>query len=73
MQTWGSTLFAKVKISLTKEYNFVLKIINQHSKICTMDYPKFIVTNQKEESISIQKVDNYDGEHRNSVGRDSDR
>ena len=26
--------------------------------MCTMDYPKFIVSNQKEESISIQRV-NY--------------
>ena len=24
--------------------------------ICTMDYPKFIVSDQKEESISIQRV-----------------
>ena len=24
--------------------------------ICSMDYPKFIVSNQKEESISIQRV-----------------
>ena len=24
--------------------------------MCTMDYPKFIVSNQKEESISIQRV-----------------
>ena len=24
--------------------------------MCTMDYPKFIVSNQKEESISIQMV-----------------
>ena len=24
--------------------------------ICTIDYPKFIVSNQKEESISIQRV-----------------
>ena len=37
-----------------------------------MDYPRFIVTTQKEESVSIQRVDNYDGEYRNSVGRDSD-
>ena len=24
--------------------------------MCTMDYPKFIASNQKEESISIQRV-----------------
>ena len=24
--------------------------------MCSMDYPKFIVTNQKEESISLQRV-----------------
>ena len=26
--------------------------------ICTMDYPKFIVSYQKEESISIQRINN---------------
>ena len=28
------------------------------TKICTMNYPKFIVSNQEEESISIQRVNN---------------
>ena len=27
-------------------------------RLCTIDYPKFIVPNQKEESISIQMVNN---------------
>ena len=44
---------------MTKDYNIFLKIIISHPYICTMDYPKFIVSNQKEESISIQKVNNY--------------
>ena len=39
-----------------KENNIFLKIITWHPQICTMNYPKFIVSNQKEESISIQRV-----------------
>ena len=27
--------------------------------MCKMDYPKFIVSNQKEESISVQRVDQW--------------
>ena len=37
----------------TKEYNIFFKIITGQPQICTMDYPKLIVSNQKEESISI--------------------
>ena len=39
----------------TKEYD-TLKIITLHPFIFTMDYPKVIASNQKEESISIQRV-----------------
>ena len=39
----------------TKKYNIFLNY-NLTAKIYTMDYPKFIVSNQKEESISIQRV-----------------
>ena len=38
---------------------YFLKTKTQHPKISTMDYPKFIVSNQKEESISIQRVKGY--------------
>ena len=41
----------------TKEYNiFENYKLTPLDKICTMDYPKFTVSNQKEESISIQRV-----------------
>ena len=33
-----------------------MKIITSHPWICTMNFPKFIVSNQKEESTSIQRV-----------------
>ena len=39
-----------------KKIQYFLKNITCHPQICTMDYPKFIVSNQKEESISIQRV-----------------
>ena len=42
----------KKKIFRQKNTIF-LKILTGHPYICTMDYPKLIVLNQKEESISI--------------------
>ena len=38
----------KLKRSSDKNYNLI-------PKICTMEYPKFIASNQKEESTSIQR------------------
>ena len=40
----------------TKKIQYFLKIITWHPKICTMDYPKFIASNKKGESISLQWV-----------------
>ena len=40
---------------LQLKYN-VMKIMTRHTLICTMDYPKFIVPSQKEESIVVYKV-----------------
>ena len=36
-----------------KKYNIIMKIVACDLSIYTMDHPKFIVSNQKEESISI--------------------
>ena len=52
----GSTLFVKGKISSDIEYNIFCKLKPDIPNICTIDSPKFIVSNQKEESISIQRV-----------------
>ena len=49
------TVFKGEKDLQTKEYNFFL-FITCYPQICTMDYPKFITSNQKEESIGIQRV-----------------
>ena len=38
------------------KYNFYLVIITCDPSIYTMDHPKFIVSNQKEESISAIRV-----------------
>ena len=43
----------------TKEYNMFLKIITWQPYICTMNYPMFILSNQREESISIQRVNSF--------------
>ena len=40
----------------TKEYKTFLKIITSNPCICKMEYPKFILSIQKEESIRIQRV-----------------
>ena len=42
----------------TKDYNIFFKKKYNLTRldICTMNYPKLIVSNQKEESISIQRV-----------------
>ena len=45
------------KRSSDKKSQYVMKIITRHVPyICTMDYYKFIVSSQKEESISIQRL-----------------
>ena len=41
----------------TKEYNICfLKILTWHPLIYTIDYPKCIVSNQKKESVSMQRA-----------------
>ena len=59
-------LHCKGKNLQTKEYNIFLKIITRHPQISTMDYPKFIVSNQREESISIRSV--KEGFYSNAIG-----
>ena len=45
------------KVLQTKEYNiFENYKLTPLDKICTMDYPKFTVSNQKDKSISIKRV-----------------
>ena len=45
------------KVLQTKEYNiFENYKLTPLDKICTMDYLKFTVSNQKDKSISIQRV-----------------
>ena len=39
-----------------------LKVITDDPLIHTMDHPKFVVSNQKEDSISIQRVNGNHGE-----------
>ena len=43
------------KKSLQTKNTISFKVISQHPNICTMDYPQFIATNQKEESIRTQR------------------
>ena len=45
------------KTSSEKRKQHFLKIITRHPWICTMEYPKFIVSHQMEESIRIQRVE----------------
>ena len=52
----GLHCFKGKKNLQTKQNNIFLKIITGHPKISTLDYPKCIVSNQKEESISMQRV-----------------
>ena len=40
------------------EYNIFFKIYNMKHLICSMGYSKFVPSNQKEESISTQRVKN---------------
>ena len=48
----GSALFAKTKLILRETNTISLEIITGDPSIYTMDQPKFIVLNQKEESIN---------------------
>ena len=48
----NATLFAKTKTIFREKIQFHLEIITCDPWIYTMDHPKFIVSNQKEESIS---------------------
>ena len=48
-----STLFARQKQSSEKERQFYLEILACDPSNYTMDHPKFIVSNKKEESIYI--------------------
>ena len=41
---------------MRKKYNFYLEIKAHNPLIYTMDHPKFIVSNQKEESIGAERV-----------------
>ena len=45
-----STLFSKTK-RIYREKHFILEFIACDPSICIMDYPKFNVSNQKEESV----------------------
>ena len=47
-------MFVKVKKKFRQKYNIFFLNYNLTPLDCTMDYPKFIVSNQKGESISIQ-------------------
>ena len=42
-----------------KGLQWIFEIITWHLLICTMVYPNIFVPNQKEESISIQRVNQY--------------
>ena len=53
----GYLLSVKVNYLQTKEYNIFLKNTTcQRRDIFTMDLPKFIVSSQKEDSITIKRV-----------------
>ena len=51
-----SALFANTKQYSEKDMQFYLKIITFDPSTCTMGHPKFIVSSQEEESLSIQSV-----------------
>ena len=46
----GSTLYAMTKESSAQEMHFYVEIITCDPSVYTMDHPKFIASNQKEES-----------------------
>ena len=48
----GLHCLLRQKQSSVKELQFYFEIIICDSSICIMDHPKFIVSNQKEDSIS---------------------
>ena len=63
MQEWllsfaasGSTQFVKVKKIFRQKNRIFCENHNPTPIYITMDYPKFTVSNQKEESIPIQRV-----------------
>ena len=47
--------FKIIKNLQTRKLQYFRKIVTRHPKICTMDYPKFVILNQKEESITIPR------------------
>ena len=46
----------KGKKSSDKIIQYFLKTITRHPWICTIDYPKFIISNKNEETMSIQRI-----------------
>ena len=52
----GLHCLLQLKQSSEKEIIFYLEIITCEPAICIMDHPKFIVSNQKEESISALRL-----------------
>ena len=53
----GSTLFVKVKKIFRQKKQYYLKKYTLTPLDHTLDHPKLMVLNQKEEFISIQRVD----------------
>ena len=52
----GLHYLLRQKRSSEKEIQFYLENITCNPSIYTMDHPKFIVSNQKEESIKLQQI-----------------
>ena len=50
--SWGSTLFGKTKRIFTEKMMFSLEILTCDTSIYTMNHPKYVASNQKEDSIS---------------------
>ena len=46
-------LLGKKDLQTKKKQTLLLKTLTWHPKVCTVAYPKFIVSNQKERSICI--------------------
>ena len=55
----GLHCLLRQKKSSEKEIHFHLDIITCDPSIYTLDHPKFIVSNQKEESIRVYRVKKY--------------
>ena len=49
----GIHFFTVTKQSSAKEIHFNVEIINFDLSVHTMDHPKFIASNQKDESINV--------------------